>query len=448
MEGKKDYRRSSVKEDRSAYATWSREAASVTQNSVPVGVAPISRSTDVTSPASTSTESILPRHYLIIPLPTASTEDIIIHETVLINTLRSITSTVPSQPLPWTPANLTVYGRLLRIPAQHAGIALFTFDQLCGAVLGPADYVTLASTYHTMIITSVPVLGFSQKNEARRFITLLDATYEARCRLLITAMAGPDHIFFPVPSSSHTTVSPSNTQDDLESDVVYAETYSEIHQDLTSPFRPNISSYNHSTTKHNKLPTDALENNPHNRARRPWSSSKEERKGTSPPDFANIRGLTGADEVFAVRRAESRLWEMCSERWWNRVGVDRLHTDGANGGIMEWWRPLPLALRHWERSQPKELEDVDVERIAVRNKSDSQEKAPPSDGVEGMFAHGASPFRTVDDAPPKIWATHIWGMVKWGKKAGAWGKGVAGLEERNRKQQATHHGSPDDDKKH
>jgi hypothetical protein len=47
-----------------------------------------------------------------------------------------------------------------------------------------------------------------------------------------------------------------------------------------------------------------------------------------------------------------------------------------------------------------------------------------------LFPHGASPFRTHPDAPPKIDWTHVWGTVKWGKRAGAWGKGVEGLQER------------------
>ncbi|KAA8619593.1 Mitochondrial ATPase [Pyrenophora tritici-repentis] len=49
-----------------------------------------------------------------------------------------------------------------------------------------------------------------------------------------------------------------------------------------------------------------------------------------------------------------------------------------------------------------------------------------------MFKHGASPFRTHPDAPPKFAWTHAWGMMTWGKKAGAWGKGVEGLDERDK----------------
>src|SRR5207247_2513226 len=90
------------------------------------------------------------------------------------------------------------------------GSTLWTFAALCGASLGPADYITLASTYHTLILTNVPVLTFLQKNEARRFITLLDALYEARCKLFISAAAGPDDLFFPElqPSPSPASISP------------------------------------------------------------------------------------------------------------------------------------------------------------------------------------------------------------------------------------------------
>lgn len=55
------------------------------------------------------------------------------------------------------------------------------------------------------------------------------------------------------------------------------------------------------------------------------------------------------------------------------------------------------------------------------------------DAEEDMFAHGASPFRTTSDPPPRINWTHVWGTMKWGKRAGAWGKGAEGLEERRRK---------------
>ena len=51
---------------------------------------------------------------------------------------------------------------------------------------------------------------------------------------------------------------------------------------------------------------------------------------------------------------------------------------------------------------------------------------------EVMFRHGASPYRNWEEPPPKIPWTHAWGMMKWGKKAGAWGQGVEGLKDRKK----------------
>ena len=199
MEGEKDYRRIAASGDGVKKASESEQDTTTTTTtggqSVSHNRAPsidMGQDTDV-EPANTS-ETTLPKHYLIKPTPPS---DPTAFEAQLSSTLHSSTSTPPSQPIPWTPETLTVYGRAVHIPTRHNGTALFTFPQLCGATLGPADYITLASTYHTICITDVPVLGFLQKNEARRFITLLDAMYEARCRLLVTADADPDSIFFP-----------------------------------------------------------------------------------------------------------------------------------------------------------------------------------------------------------------------------------------------------------
>lgn len=54
---------------------------------------------------------------------------------------------------------------------------------------------------------------------------------------------------------------------------------------------------------------------------------------------------------------------------------------------------------------------------------------------EALFRHGASPVRTHAEPPPKISWTHVWGTMKWGKRAGAWGKGVEELEMRNKKKE-------------
>ena len=72
-------------------------------------------------------------------------------------------------------ASRQVYGRDLVVPWAYKGVAKFSFKTLCEGALGPADYITLGSTYHTIILTDVPVLLLNAKNEARRLITLIDS---------------------------------------------------------------------------------------------------------------------------------------------------------------------------------------------------------------------------------------------------------------------------------
>lgn len=415
MEGKKDYRKLE-REDESQGTTVTQTTTSTTTTSTPVsmGGANVAKEApeEQDSKVATSSPSFnLPKNYLIQP----STAEELTTFAETFNALVERATSTP-YPIPWESNTITVYGRPIVIPAQHNGVAFFTYEELCGAALGPADYITLASTYHTFILTDVPIMQFLQKNEARRLITLLDALYEARCRLLVTAAAGPDDIFFPEPPASAT----GTVTEEMADDAVYSETYSEIYQDATSPFRPNISSYSGNTLAH-----DALEDDPPNKTRIPGSSYTDERRlsdGSKAPDFANIGGLTGEDERFAVKRAESRIWEMCSKRWWERGATE----DTSAEPDMSWWRPLPVTSRHWERA-------------SLAQSFPSATSLPPNvkvlsaDEQQGqLFPHGASPFRTNPDAPPKIDWTHVWGTVKWGKKAGAWGKGVEGLEERKK----------------
>lgn len=97
----------------------------------------------------------------------------------------------------FSPSTMKVYSRTIPVPRTSKGVTEWTFAELCKTTLGPADYITLASTYHTLILRDVPVLTWLMKNEARRFITLLDALYECRCKLFVIAEAGPDDLFFP-----------------------------------------------------------------------------------------------------------------------------------------------------------------------------------------------------------------------------------------------------------
>ncbi|KAH8887758.1 hypothetical protein GQ53DRAFT_749448 [Thozetella sp. PMI_491] len=223
-----------------------------------------------------------------------------------------------SQRASWQPASLVVYGRILPVPKQSNGATYWDFEELVQA-LGPADYISLASNYKLFIIDHIPVLPVSMKNEARRFINMLDALYEARCKLIVRAEAAPDDLFFPETKKSLTADAPmTEGQAAEDGDATYSETIAEVFQDRMSPFRPNISTYSDSPNAKYDPDQDS-------------DFKLEPRKEIN---FSDAKALTGEDERFAYKRATSRLWELCSAQWHARTG--------------NWWQPLPLEARHWE----------------------------------------------------------------------------------------------------
>lgn len=91
--------------------------------------------------------------------------------------------------------HIRVQGREWRVPAQAAGVARMSFDELCNRPLGPADYLALVRQFHTLLISDVPALGPQNRNEAKRFVTLIDALYEAKTKLVMSAEAQPDDLY-------------------------------------------------------------------------------------------------------------------------------------------------------------------------------------------------------------------------------------------------------------
>jgi len=105
------------------------------------------------------------------------------------------TSPAPAAPAA-RPASVPVlFGRSLDVPAAVGGAARFEFPQLCARPLGPADYAALAGAFHTVVISDIPVMSMQVRDQARRFITLIDELYNARVRLIATAAAQPDRLF-------------------------------------------------------------------------------------------------------------------------------------------------------------------------------------------------------------------------------------------------------------
>lgn len=371
MEGERDWRRE-IEEDE-AYVSKDSESEDTTDvESSAEGPAEstttlISEGSTTALTKETQASSDSPQHYHITMLeePTSTT-----------SLQRDILSLNPSDT--WIPSTLTVYARQVHLPYTYSSILKASFASLCTSYLGPADYVSLCSTFHTVILTDVPVLTVLQKNEARRFITLLDALYEARCRLLIEAEAPPDKLFFPerrrkLNSANDDTATPGGLLSEGESDdSITSEAFSEMYQDSTAPFRPNITSYtgsNNAASIPSQLSFARSLESPSLRSvladedadfgptygngrTQGMSSGKinldigpagmaehELRQG---PDFTQTSALTGEDERFAYKRARSRLWEMCGRKWWDERSQAR--------DVDEWWRPVARDGRAWEQS--------------------------------------------------------------------------------------------------
>ena len=90
---------------------------------------------------------------------------------------------------------LSVSGRTLRVPLAASGVARFDFATLCGQPLGPGDYLALATHYGALVLDGIPRLGPENYDQARRFITLVDALYEHRVKLVASADAAPDQLY-------------------------------------------------------------------------------------------------------------------------------------------------------------------------------------------------------------------------------------------------------------
>ena len=93
------------------------------------------------------------------------------------------------------PLVMRVHGREVEIPAFHNGVARATFYDLCGRPLGPADYLALAQAARVLVIDDIPMLSADNYNQARRFVILIDALYEAKVRLICTAAARPEMLY-------------------------------------------------------------------------------------------------------------------------------------------------------------------------------------------------------------------------------------------------------------
>ncbi|MDV6344917.1 cell division protein ZapE [Nitrosomonas sp. Is37] len=90
---------------------------------------------------------------------------------------------------------LAVQGRTLFVPKAARGVAVFSFKRLCANPLGPADYLAIARTYHTVIMVAIPQFTRENSDQAKRFITFIDALYEHNVKFLCSAAVPPQSLY-------------------------------------------------------------------------------------------------------------------------------------------------------------------------------------------------------------------------------------------------------------
>jgi len=93
------------------------------------------------------------------------------------------------------PVDLRVKGHIVHIPRAAMGVARFSFAELCERPLGAIDYLRLAHEYHALVLDHVPVMTYEQRNEAKRFIALIDTLYDNAVKLVASAAAEPGELY-------------------------------------------------------------------------------------------------------------------------------------------------------------------------------------------------------------------------------------------------------------
>jgi len=111
-------------------------------------------------------------------------------EVALNNSWQRLTGTLEGAPL-----EIAAKGRIIRVPEAAKGVARFSFRQLCEQPLGASDYLRIAHEFHTVILDGIPVMDFPQRNEAKRFIALIDTLYDNGVKLVASAAAEPQSLY-------------------------------------------------------------------------------------------------------------------------------------------------------------------------------------------------------------------------------------------------------------
>ncbi|KAK6205258.1 AFG1-like ATPase-domain-containing protein [Scheffersomyces amazonensis] len=288
-----------------------------------------------------------------------------------------------------SPSSFSVYGRTTHIPLtfNNDTVCYLDYSYICQGLFSSSDYITLASRYKTVILDNVPIMTTKMKNEARRFITLLDAIYEAKCQFFLRSEVDIDYIFFPDASDVKDPIILEKLKNleinDNSLDVQNEEMYAKTKIAMESPYRPNIASYDEQKMSH--------------------YNESATKKSSQSDTFKDMRAFTGDDEKFAYKRAVSRIKEMLFSETWR--STDR-------------WVPIHPSMRPWEKSnesselfptsQP-ELRPTETQQVPTISKEKLKNSLPRDLAIAYNI-----PFRIFNSlVAPKFDWNHFWAMGQW-----------------------------------
>lgn len=174
-------------------------------------------------------------------------------------------------------------GRELTVPRCRGGVAFFSFEELCARPLGAADYISICHHFHTLVLSGIPQMKLDTRDQARRFITLVDELYNRKVKLVCSAAVQPRFLF----SGSDSWNSWQETAENLEFEY-------EGPRDMA---------------------IDVTQVNPGTRSKDVLKANERSDHLEGQPSSGNNTLVSGEEERFAFDRAVSRLLEMTSPRY-------------------------------------------------------------------------------------------------------------------------------------